>query len=124
EDALEAAVRRIRSDYPELTVRPVAGDFLQPMDLPAQLDGGPRVGFFPGSTIGNFEPAQAVRFLTAARRMLGAESELILGVDLVKPVEDLVAAYDDKGGLTARFNKNLLVRANAELGADFDTVAF
>ena len=89
-------------------------------DLPK----GRRIGFFPGSTIGNLEPAEAVRFLTSAKGLLGEDALFILGVDLVKAPEILVAAYDDVSGVTAAFNRNLLVRANAELGADFDLDAF
>lgn len=123
-DALAGAVRRIKADYPDLKVAPVTGDFLRPIDLPAGLGSGTRVGFFPGSTIGNFEPEEAAAFLAAARRLLGDGSELILGVDLVKDPATLLAAYDDAQGLTAKFNRNVLARANAELDADFDLDGF
>ncbi|WP_395945409.1 ergothioneine biosynthesis protein EgtB [Brevundimonas sp.] len=124
ESALLDAADRIRADYPGLRVQPVLGDFEHLAPLPADLPRGRRIGFFPGSTIGNLEPEEAVRFLTAARRMLGEGALFILGVDLVKDPATLVAAYDDAQGVTAAFNRNLLVRANAELDADFDPHAF
>jgi len=123
-DALDAAARRIADAYPGLTVSPLVGDFLLLGALPAGIARGRHVGFFPGSTIGNLEPAEAVAFLKAARALLGDESLFILGVDLIKEPEVLIAAYDDSQGVTAAFNRNLLVRANRELGADFDTDAF
>lgn len=123
-DALREASQRIAADYPDLKVLPMAGDFLHLGDLPEGIGAGRRIGFFPGSTIGNLEPAEAVAFLAGARRMLGADAQFILGVDLVKEPGTLIAAYDDATGVTAAFNKNLLVRANAELGADFDLDAF
>lgn len=124
EAALLDAVARLKTDYPKLRVRPVLGDFEHLAPLPDDLPTGRRIGFFPGSTIGNLQPADAERFLAAARRMLGEGSLFILGVDLVKEPEILVAAYDDAQGVTAAFNRNLLVRANAELDADFDLNAF
>jgi dimethylhistidine N-methyltransferase len=123
-DALEAAADRIRAAYPDLAVHPVVGDFLHLADLPLPAGRGRRVGFFPGSTIGNLDPDQAAEFLRGARGLLGEDALFVLGVDLVKAPETLIAAYDDAQGVTAAFNKNLLVRANRELGADFDTRAF
>jgi dimethylhistidine N-methyltransferase len=120
--AEEAAL--LRRDYPHLAVLPVAADFTQAFRLPAALAGLPRAGFFPGSTIGNFEPHQATAFLHHAARMLGEDAILIVGVDLVKDVETLTAAYNDSAGVTAAFNLNLLARINRELGADFDLAAF
>lgn len=122
-DALKAAAASIAEAYPRMEVAPVVGDFLNLAPLP-ELGRGRRVGFFPGSTIGNLEPDQAVAFLANARDRLGSSSLFILGVDLVKDPAVLVAAYDDAQGVTAAFNKNLLVRANRELGADFDLDAF
>ncbi len=101
----------------------MVGDFLNLAPLP-ELGRGRRVGFFPGSTIGNLEPEQAVAFLANARERLGPNALFILGVDLVKDPAVLVAAYDDAQGVTAAFNQNLLVRANRELAADFDLDAF
>lgn len=123
-DALDAAARRIAEAYPHLSVAPLVGDFLHLGALPAGLGEGRRIGFFPGSTIGNLERAEAEGFLRGARTLLGDGSLFILGVDLVKAPETLVAAYDDALGVTAAFNRNLLVRANRDLGADFDVDAF
>ncbi len=124
EAALGDAVKRLQADYPTLRVRPVLGDFEHLAPLPDDLPQGRRIGFFPGSTIGNLQPADAERFLSSARRMLGEGALFILGVDLVKDPATLVAAYDDVQGVTAAFNCNLLVRANAELDADFDVNGF
>ncbi len=123
-DALEAAAERIRAAYPRLSVRPVVGDFLHLETLPPMAGQGRRVGFFPGSTIGNLEPDEAIHFLATAHDLLGDGALFVLGVDLVKAPETLIAAYDDAQGVTAAFNKNLLVRANRDLGADFDVDGF
>ncbi|MFC7380311.1 ergothioneine biosynthesis protein EgtB [Brevundimonas sp. GCM10030266] len=123
-DALDAAAQRIRDAYPGLEVVPVVGDFLALGELPEGLGRGRKVGFFPGSTIGNLTPDEAVAFLSGARRLLGDDALFVLGVDLVKDPATLIAAYDDASGVTAAFNRNLLVRANRELGADFDVEAF
>ena len=122
-DALNAAAASIAESYPRLQVAPVVADFLNLAPLP-ELGRGRRIGFFPGSTIGNLEPDQAVAFLRMARERLGPNALFVLGVDLVKDAETLIAAYDDAAGVTAAFNRNLLVRANRELGADFDPDAF
>ncbi len=122
-DALTAAAASIAETYPAMQVAPMVGDFLNLAPLP-ELGRGRRVGFFPGSTIGNLEPDQAIGFLANARERLGPSSLFILGVDLVKEPALLVAAYDDAQGVTAAFNRNVLVRANRELGADFDVEAF
>ena len=84
----------------------------------------PRLGFFPGSTIGNLDPAEVRRFLRQARETLGADASFLVGVDMRKDPAVLVAAYDDAEGVTAAFNRNLLVRLNREAGADFDPDAF
>jgi len=123
-DALDAAALRIAEAYPALKVNPLVGDFLHLGALPAGIGSGRRVGFFPGSTIGNLERDEAIAFLTAARGLLGPDALFILGVDLVKVPETLIAAYDDPAGVTAAFNRNLLVRANRELGAGFDVDSF
>ncbi|HYC75214.1 ergothioneine biosynthesis protein EgtB [Brevundimonas sp.] len=123
-DALSAAARRIVESYPGLMVAPLVGDFLHLAALPDGIGQGRRVGFFPGSTIGNLGPAEAVAFLNAARLQLGEGALFILGVDLVKDAAVLTAAYDDAAGVTAAFNRNLLVRANRELKAGFDVDSF
>jgi len=123
-DALDAAARRIAETYPKLKVAPLVGDFLHLGALPAGIGAGRRIGFFPGSTIGNLERDEAIAFLTAARGLLGPDALFILGIDLVKAPATLIAAYDDSAGVTAAFNRNLLVRANRELGAEFDVDSF
>lgn len=122
-EALAEAAGRIQAAYPHIEVAPMAGDFLNLGPLP-ELGRGRRIGFFPGSTIGNLDRDTAVEFLRAARLRLDAGALFILGVDLVKDPAVLVAAYDDAQGVTAAFNLNVLARANAELGADFDLSGF
>lgn len=118
-DHLAAAALALRHDYPGLDVQPVAADYTQRLLLPAPLPGaGQRVGFFPGSTLGNFNPAEALQFLKTAAQVLRGGA-LLLGADLVKEPAVLHAAYNDAQGVTAAFNLNLLARANRELDADF-----
>ncbi|MDI3381414.1 L-histidine N(alpha)-methyltransferase [Xenophilus aerolatus] len=121
---LEAAADALRADYPGLAVQPIVADYTRPFALPPRLEGaGRRVGFFPGSTLGNFDPDEALAFLQQAARLLRGGG-LLLGVDLVKRPALLHAAYNDAQGVTAAFNLNLLARANAELGTDFDLDGF
>ncbi len=116
---LHAACAALRADYPGLRVEPVVADYTQAYALPARLpSAGQRVGFFPGSTLGNFTPAEALLFLQHAAQALRGGA-LLLGVDLVKDPALLHAAYNDAAGVTAAFNLNLLARANRELGANF-----
>lgn len=125
-DISETTIRRSASalvdEFTDVAVYCVAGEFDR------HLGEIPRFGrqliVFLGSTIGNFEPDQATRFLTAVRDLMEPGDGFLLGVDLVKPVSELVAAYDDAAGVTARFNLNLLARVNRELGADFDLAAW
>jgi L-histidine Nalpha-methyltransferase len=121
---LDEEATRLRHDFPDIAVLPIAADFTRPFDLPGALASRPRVGFFPGSTIGNFEPLEAVAFLRHAAQILGPAATLIIGVDLVKDKKVLYDAYNDAAGVTAKFNLNLLARINRELGADFDLTAF
>jgi dimethylhistidine N-methyltransferase len=114
----------LRRDHPRLAVLPVEADFTQPFVLPAAVAGMAHTGFFPGSTIGNFEPHEACSFLRHAGRMLGRGATLIIGVDLVKDTRILNAAYDDAAGVTAKFNLNLLTRVNRELDGHFDLDSF
>jgi dimethylhistidine N-methyltransferase len=123
-EMLSQEARQLQHDYPRLRVLPVAVDFTQPFRLPSAIVGLARAGFFPGSTIGNFEPQDAAAFLRHAGRMLGARATLVVGVDLVKDANILNAAYDDAAGVTAQFNLNLLTRINRELAADFDVDKF
>jgi len=121
---LEAAASRVAAARPGLPVLPVVADFTQPFTLPRRIGAAPRLGFFPGSTIGNFEPNEAMAFLRRARATLGQGSRMLLGADLVKDTAVLEAAYDDAAGVTAAFDLNLLHRLNREAGADFDVAAF
>jgi dimethylhistidine N-methyltransferase len=121
---LGSEAAKLSRDIPRVAVHPVATDFTKPFELPAALQGRPRVGFFPGSTIGNFEPHEAAELLKQAGRILGPEALLIIGADLVKDRDVLHAAYNDAAGVTAKFNLNLLARINRELGADFNLGAF
>ncbi len=126
---LEVSVEPLRRDYPKLLVTPLAADFTEPLKLPPMADAAQaRIGFFPGSSIGNFEPAEAGALLARFAAMLrGGETRqrgLLVGVDLVKAPTVLHAAYNDAAGVTARFNLNLLARANREADADFDLARF
>jgi dimethylhistidine N-methyltransferase len=122
---LEAAASRVAAAFPGLRVRPVVADFAKPFDLAGRAEGSAtHLGFFPGSTIGNFEPREAVDFLRRARTTLRAGGRMLLGADLAKDPAVLEAAYDDAAGVTAAFNLNLLARLNREGGADFDLDAF
>jgi len=124
ESALEEARARLAQLYPLLRVECVVADFGADFIMPRDLLGAPRLGFFPGSTIGNFEPAQAQKLLGHFAQTLGPGSRLVIGVDLEKDPAILLPAYNDKRGVTAAFNLNLLARINRELGADFDLGAF
>lgn len=119
ESALTQAVAALSRDYPDLTVVPVAADFTRPLTLPPAVRAVPLVGFFPGSTIGNFTPEEATALLIQVRAMLGPKAAFLVGADLVKPVETLLRAYDDPQGVTAAFNRNLLYRINRDLEGDF-----
>lgn len=120
---LDSAAGELREDYPDLDVRPVCADFTGEFHLP--LRGGFRsVVYFPGSTVGNFDPADADDLLRKVADLVGCGGGLLLGVDLRKSPAILEAAYNDRAGVTAAFNLNLLVRINRELGADFDLGGF
>lgn len=124
-EMIEQEAAELRPDFPGLKVLPVTADICFPFELPAEAKAAPaRIGFFPGSTIGNFEPHEAAAFLRNAAEILGPGSTLIIGVDLVKPAEVLNAAYNDKAGITAKFNLNLLTRINRELGGSFNLATF
>lgn len=124
-DQLMQASARLALDYPWLAVIAVVGDYGAPLESELTLPAGARrVVFFPGSTIGNFEPEQAQAFLRRARALVGGAGGVLIGVDLQKPVRILDLAYNDPEGYTAAFNINLLARLNRELGADFDLAAF
>ena len=126
ESALVLAGDALAAEYPGLEVHAVVSDFEEHLGLPAQdaAGAGPRLVAFLGSTIGNMVPAQRASFLARLRSQLRPGDAFLLGTDLVKDPDVLVAAYDDAAGVTAAFNKNVLAVLNAELGADFDLDAF
>jgi dimethylhistidine N-methyltransferase len=121
---LLAQSRALHRDHPWLDVFPACADFTTAFELPEPVRDLPRVGFFPGSSIGNFDAGGAVTFLRNARRTLGAGARLLVGVDRKKSRRVLEAAYNDAAGVTARFNLNMLAHVNRRLGADFDLDAF
>ena len=125
---LRLAAAGLAADFPGLPVVPVAADFTRPFRVPAGIAALPRLGFFPGSTLGNLAPAAAVDLLRGFAATLGADSWLVIGIDLApgpaKPQAMLEAAYDDAQGITAAFNANLLHRVNRELGGDIDVAGF
>ena len=123
-DFLRASSAALAADFPDVAVLPVEADFLRPLALPAAVAGLRKLGFFPGSTIGNMVPVQAVDLLRAMRGSLGLGAHLLIGMDRVKDPAELVAAYDDAAGVTAAFNLNLLHRINRELDGDVPIAAF
>jgi dimethylhistidine N-methyltransferase len=118
ETALRAAAEAIRQDYPSIAVHPVVADFTKIGDLQALRAGSPLVGYFPGSTIGNFDPGEALALMASVRRFLGEGAAFIVGVDQTTDPQVLHRAYDDAAGVTAAFNLNLLARINRELSGD------
>lgn len=124
DSALEDARLRLRDRYPRLRVETVVADFWAPVELPRELASCPRLGFFPGSTIGNLEPAAAQQLMAHFGDVLGAGGRLVIGVDVEKDPSILIPAYNDARGVTAAFNLNLLARINRELDADFDLQSF
>jgi dimethylhistidine N-methyltransferase len=123
-DYLRESAARVDREFPGLRVYPVEADFTKPFALPGQVANLPKLGFFPGSTIGNFVPRSATDLLRHFRDILGTGARLLIGMDRVKPVARLLAAYDDPEGVTAEFNLNLLHRINRELGGDIPVDAF
>jgi dimethylhistidine N-methyltransferase len=123
-EQLGRVAAELAAEYPGVRVVPVAADYTQPVELPPLPAGARRLAFFPGSTIGNFHPAEAAAFLTRIRRTVGPGGALVLGVDRRKDPGVLNAAYDDAAGVTAAFNRNMLARLNRELGATFDLERF
>ena len=119
---LDSTVASLAVARPELRIEPIAGDFTKPLQLPAMR--GALTGFFPGSTIGNFDHRSAVDLLRSFRETLGADARLVIGLDTRKNVRLLEAAYDDAAGVTAEFNLNLLQRINRELGGTIPVNAF
>jgi dimethylhistidine N-methyltransferase len=121
---LRASAKQLSDAFPRLPVLPVEADFMRPLALPREIADTPRLGFFPGSTIGNLAPLAAVDLLRAMRASLGEGAMLLIGMDRIKPADKLVAAYDDAAGVTAAFNLNLLERINRELDGTIPIEAF
>lgn len=120
-----AACHTLAQDYPALHLMAVCADYTRPLRLPTVARGGQRrLAFFPGSSIGNFAPLEALRFLKNVAQQLAPDDGFLIGADLKKDPAILNAAYNDTAGVTAAFNLNLLARCNRELGADFDLTAF
>ncbi len=118
------SMQRLAHDYPWLEVHAACADFTQDLDLPDCEGSGRKLAFFPGSTIGNFEPIEALSFLQRVRRLVQPDGALLIGVDLKKDPQVLHAAYNDSAGVTAAFNLNLLERLRTELGAELDPKNF
>jgi dimethylhistidine N-methyltransferase len=123
-DFLREAAEALSADFPNLAVHPIEADFTRPVKLPAAVDAAPKLGFFPGSTIGNCVPASAVDLLRAMRASLDTGAFLFIGFDRVKDATELLLAYDDAAGVTAQFNLNLLARINRELSGTIPLEAF
>jgi len=122
--ALEEARDRLARRYPDLNIEPITADFHEPVRIPDRYTGNPHIGFFPGSTIGNLLPDEAVHLLESFHETLRPDGRLIIGTDLQKPLEVLLPAYNDAAGVTADFNLNVLRHANAAAGSDFDMEKF
>jgi dimethylhistidine N-methyltransferase len=123
-DYLGQSAGALKRRFGSIEILPVVADFARPFALPGGLDHLPKIGFFPGSTIGNFVPLSASDLLRHFRRLLGVGALLLIGMDQVKSVDRLRAAYDDPDGVTAEFNLNLLERINRELDGDIPVDAF
>jgi dimethylhistidine N-methyltransferase len=123
-DYLRASAEELAGKLPGLPIHPVEANFMEPIDVPEEPGQLPRLGFFPGSTIGNFIPWSATNLLRHFRTTLGTGALLLIGMDRVKPAERLIAAYDELEGVTAAFNLNLLHRINRELGGAIPVTEF
>jgi dimethylhistidine N-methyltransferase len=123
-DFLRAAASDLAAKFPGLPVYPVEADFMRRVELPGEVEGLPKLGFFPGSTIGNMVARTATDLLRSMRETLGVGAQLLIGMDLVKDADVLIAAYNDAAGVTARFNRNLLTRINRELDGDIPADLF
>ena len=123
-DFLRDSSRTLSARFPDLLVLPFEADFMRPLTLPRAIEAAPKLGFFPGSTIGNMTPLMAIDLLRAMRASLGEGAMLLIGMDRVKGADVLVPAYDDAAGVTAAFNMNLLDRINRELAGTIPLDAF
>ena len=123
-DFLRESAAALQREFPDLPIYPVEADFTRQFALPPEIRGAAKLGFFPGSTIGNFVARSAVDLLRAMKETLGEGAKLVIGMDRIKDVDILVRAYDDPAGVTASFNLNLLHRINAELDGDIPVDGF
>lgn len=123
-DFLLASSEALKEAHPNLDVRAICLDYTHPWEMPVSFGDHPLMAFFPGSTIGNFEPEAALDFLKNVRHVVGKAGSLLIGVDLVKDHDVLNAAYDDAAGVTAAFNLNILTHLNKRLGCDFNEAYF
>jgi dimethylhistidine N-methyltransferase len=121
---LAASVASLHEEFEWLNIIPISADYSRPLRLPSAATTGSRTVFFPGSSIGNFEPREAVAFLWAARSVAGADGQLLIGIDLKKNSATIEHAYDDAQGVTAAFTLNALQHLNNIVGASFDLNAF
>lgn len=121
---LRQSVEALQADFPDLVIHPVEADFMRPITLPPEVAGMAKLGFFPGSTIGNMVARTAVDLLRAMKETLGVGAYLLIGIDRLKDPSILQRAYDDAAGITAQFNLNLLHRINAELNGTIPVEAF
>ena len=119
-DFLEAAVQGLRDEFPGLDARAVGGDMTQSIDLPGDIPRSGRLVFYPGSSIGNFDPPHALQLLARMRELLDDDGGLLIGIDLPKDAAVLEAAYDDAAGVTAAFNRNVLTHVNRLIGSNFN----
>lgn len=121
---LHSAAAQLQAEFPGIQILPVVDDMAAKIPLPDHLNGLPITVFYPGSTIGNYEPAEALAFLKHVRELIGTEGGLLIGVDLHKDSEVLRQAYNDSQGITALFNLNVLSHINTLIGTDFDVSQF
>ena len=119
-DFLERAVQGLRDEFPALDARALAGDMTLGVSLPDDIPRTGRLVFYPGSSIGNFDPPHALDLLAHMRELVDDDGALLIGIDLPKDVAVLEAAYDDAAGVTAEFNRNVLRHVNRLIGSDFD----
>ena len=119
-DFLRASAKELAVKFPQVPIHPVEADFMRQVELPQAIEDLPKLGFFPGSTIGNMVARTAVDLLRSMRETLGVGAKLLIGMDLIKDAAVLEAAYDDAAGVTAEFNFNLVRRINRELEGDID----
>ncbi|MEX1010618.1 MAG: L-histidine N(alpha)-methyltransferase [Balneolaceae bacterium] len=121
---LADVTNELQSEYPSLNILPVAADYTQSFSLPETAFDSRRIAYYPGSTIGNFTKERAAAFLSLIAGLLGEKGGLLIGFDLLKEKEILIETYDDTEGVTAEFNKNILLRMNRDLNANFNPDAF